>query len=61
MCWILGLATVFTKVLERAFPEYQMAASIASPAVASGRIVIGADDGVVYAFGTKNAAGASQP
>lgn len=29
MCWILGLATAFTHVLERAFPEYQMAASIA--------------------------------
>lgn len=29
MCWILGLATVFTKLLERSFPEYQVAASIA--------------------------------
>jgi len=29
MCWILGLATVFTKVLERAFPEYPGVADIA--------------------------------
>lgn len=29
MCWILGLAAVLTKMLERAFPEYKMAADIA--------------------------------
>lgn len=29
MCWILGLATVFTKVLEKCFPESQVAASVA--------------------------------
>ncbi|MGV3661397.1 MAG: acyltransferase family protein [Prosthecobacter sp.] len=30
MCWILGLATVLTKVLEHAFPEHKMAADIAA-------------------------------
>ena len=29
MCWILGLSAVFTKVLQRAFPEHKMAADIA--------------------------------
>ena len=30
MCWILGLATVFTQVLGRAFPESQIATDIAA-------------------------------